>query len=54
MKPVQSRKSINVVDADVDTFKELDARVHLTAQMVPGDTAADFMSLLKKDRGSQT
>ena len=42
-------KSINVVDADVDTFKELDAKgVHLTAQMVPGDTAADFMSLLKK------
>ena len=40
---------INVVDADVDTFKELDAKgVHLTAQMVPGDTAADFMSLLKK------
>ncbi|WP_270758243.1 PTS system mannose/fructose/N-acetylgalactosamine-transporter subunit IIB [Lacticaseibacillus paracasei] len=42
-------KSINVMDADVDTFKELDAKgVHLTAQMVPGDTAADFMSLLKK------
>ena len=42
-------KSINVVDEDIETFKKLDAHgVHLIAQMVPGDAAADFMSLLKK------
>ncbi|HAJ55205.1 MAG TPA: PTS mannose transporter subunit IIAB, partial [Lactobacillus sp.] len=42
-------KSINVVDDDVETFKKLDAAgVHLIAQMVPGDPAADFMTLLKK------
>ncbi|MFD1440759.1 PTS system mannose/fructose/N-acetylgalactosamine-transporter subunit IIB [Lacticaseibacillus hegangensis] len=47
-------KSINVVDADVETFEELDSLgVHLVAQMVPGDPAADFMSLLKKDRRSE-
>ncbi len=46
-------KSINVVDADVATFEQLDALgVHLVAQMVPGDAAADFMPLLKKDRRS--
>lgn len=42
-------KSINVVDEDVETFKELDkAGVHLIAQMVPGDAASEFMSLLNK------
>lgn len=41
-------KSINVVDADVEVFKELDAKgVHLVAQMVPSDKSEDFMSLLK-------
>ncbi|MFD1394103.1 PTS system mannose/fructose/N-acetylgalactosamine-transporter subunit IIB [Lacticaseibacillus jixianensis] len=44
-------KSINVVDKDVETFQQLnDLGVHLIAQMVPGDAAADFMPLLKKDR----
>ncbi|WDF82547.1 PTS sugar transporter subunit IIB [Lacticaseibacillus pabuli] len=42
-------KSINVVDDDVKAFNELnDKGVHLVAQMVPGDNATDFMSLLKK------
>lgn len=42
-------KSINVVDDDVKTFEELDKLgVHLIAQMVPGDNATEFMSLLKK------
>lgn len=41
-------KSINVVDADVEVFKELAAKgVHLVAQMVPSDKSEDFMSLLK-------
>lgn len=42
-------KSINVVDADVAAFEELNRRgVHLVAQMVPSDKAEDFMDLLKK------
>lgn len=42
-------KSINVVDDDVKTFEELDKLgVHLIAQMVPGDNANEFMSLLNK------
>ena len=42
-------KSINVVDQDVETFNQLNAKgVHLIAQMVPSDKADDFMSLLNK------
>ena len=42
-------KSINVVDQDVEVFKQLNDRgVHLIAQMVPSDKADDFMSLLIK------
>ena len=42
-------KSINVVDQDVEAFKQLNDRgVHLIAQMVPSDKADDFMSLLIK------
>ncbi|HDU2615304.1 TPA: PTS sugar transporter subunit IIB, partial [Enterococcus faecalis] len=42
-------KSINVVDQDVEVFKQLNERgVHLIAQMVPSDKADDFMSLLDK------
>lgn len=41
--------SINVTDDDVKAFEELDAAgVKLTAQMVPSDTASDFMNLLRK------
>ncbi|WP_301356797.1 PTS system mannose/fructose/N-acetylgalactosamine-transporter subunit IIB [Enterococcus spodopteracolus] len=42
-------KSINVVEKDMEDFKQLHARgVHLTAQMVPSDKSEDFMSLLNK------
>ena len=42
-------KSINVVDQDIEVFKELNAKgVHLIAQMVPSDKAEDFMSLITK------
>ena len=42
-------RSINVVDKDIEAFEALDAKgVHLYAQMVPGDTAKDFMPLLAK------
>ncbi|GKS55903.1 MULTISPECIES: PTS system mannose/fructose/N-acetylgalactosamine-transporter subunit IIB [Enterococcus] len=42
-------KSINVVEKDIEDFKQLNARgVHLTAQMVPSDKSEDFMSLLNK------
>ncbi len=42
-------KSINVVDADVEAFNELDRKgVRLVAQMVPSDKAEKFMELLKK------
>ncbi|MGX7133067.1 PTS system mannose/fructose/N-acetylgalactosamine-transporter subunit IIB [Enterococcus songbeiensis] len=42
-------KSINVVDKDVDEFKELNALgVRLIAQMVPSDKAENFINLLKK------
>ena len=41
-------RSINVVDADVDVFKELDSKgIRLTAQMVPNDPEEDFMKLVK-------
>ncbi len=42
-------KSINVVEQDVETFNQLNAKgVQLIAQMVPSDKADDFMSLLNK------
>lgn len=42
-------KSINVVDQDIEVFKQLnDKGVRLVAQMVPSDKAEDFMSLLNK------
>lgn len=42
-------KSINVVDQDVEVFKDLNSKgVRLIAQMVPSDKAEDFMSLLAK------
>ncbi|MGC3359797.1 PTS sugar transporter subunit IIB, partial [Enterococcus faecalis] len=42
-------KSINVVDQDIDVFKELNAKgVQLIAQMVPSDKAEDFMRLITK------
>lgn len=42
-------KSINVVDEDVEAFEELNKLgVKLTAQMVPSDDSADFMSMLHK------
>lgn len=42
-------RSVNVTDADVETFKELDAKgVKLIQQMVPNDNAEDFMKLLNK------
>ncbi|WP_127849179.1 PTS system mannose/fructose/N-acetylgalactosamine-transporter subunit IIB [Lacticaseibacillus hulanensis] len=42
-------RSVNVVDADVENFKELDKLgVKLFSQMAPGDTATDFMPLLNK------
>ena len=45
----QVTRSINVVDKDIEAFEALDAKgVHLYAQMVPGDTAKDFMPLLAK------
>lgn len=42
-------KSINVVDQDVEVFKELNNKgIRLITQMVPSDKAEDFMSLLAK------
>ncbi|MBO1305261.1 PTS system mannose/fructose/N-acetylgalactosamine-transporter subunit IIB [Enterococcus sp. 669A] len=42
-------KSINVVDQDIEVFKQLnDKGIRLVAQMVPSDKAEDFMSLLNK------
>lgn len=42
-------KSINVVDADVAAFEELNAKgVRLVSQMVPSDKSEDFMTLLNK------
>lgn len=41
--------SINVVDEDVEVFKELDNKgVYLQAQMVPNDPEQDLMKLLKE------
>ena len=41
-------RSINVVDADVEGFNKIHEKgVKITSQMVPNDTAEDFMKLLK-------
>ena len=41
-------RSINVVDADVEDFNKIHEKgVKITSQMVPNDTAEDFMKLLK-------
>lgn len=41
-------RSINVVDADVEAFHKIHEKgVRITSQMVPNDTAEDFMKLLK-------
>lgn len=48
-KTTHLTQSINVVQTDVDAFNALhDKGVKLTAQMVPGDNAQDFMEVLKK------
>ncbi|GET81236.1 PTS sugar transporter subunit IIB [Streptococcus dysgalactiae] len=44
-------RSINVVDEDIQDFDAIQAKgIHLIAQMVPGDTPADFIPLLDKVR----
>lgn len=44
-------RSVNVVDEDIKVFDELNAKgVKLIHQMVPGDTAKDFLPLLDKVR----
>lgn len=44
-------KSINVVQKDIDEFDALNSNgVKLIAQMVPNDSASDFMALLSKVR----
>lgn len=44
-------RSINVVDEDIQDFDAIQAKgTHLIAQMVPGDTPADFIPLLDKAR----
>lgn len=44
-------RSINVVDEDIQDFYAIQAKgTHLIAQMVPGDTPADFIPLLDKVR----
>lgn len=44
-------RSINVVDKDIADFDAIRAKgVKLIAQMVPGDSPQDFMSLLEKVR----
>ena len=41
-------RSINVVDDDVEAFHKIHEKgVRITSQMVPNDTAEDFMKLLK-------
>lgn len=45
----QITNSINVVQDDVDAFNALHEKgVKITQQMVPGDSANDFMEILKK------
>ncbi|HIY58440.1 MAG TPA: PTS system mannose/fructose/N-acetylgalactosamine-transporter subunit IIB [Candidatus Tetragenococcus pullicola] len=42
------KRSINVTDEDITTFKTLNEKgVSLTAQMVPNDKAEDLMKLIK-------
>ncbi|CRH93654.1 Fructose-specific phosphotransferase enzyme IIB component [Chlamydia trachomatis] len=44
-------RSINVVDKDIADFDAIKAKgVKLVAQMVPGDSPQDFMTLLNKVR----
>ena len=44
-------RSINVVDEDIQDFDAIQAKgTHLIAQMVPGDTPADFIPVLDKVR----
>lgn len=44
-------RSINVVDEDIQDFDAIQAKgTHLIAQMVPGDTPANFIPLLDKVR----
>ncbi|MGT2716040.1 PTS system mannose/fructose/N-acetylgalactosamine-transporter subunit IIB [Streptococcus respiraculi] len=44
-------RSVNVVDEDIKVFDDLNAKgVKLIHQMVPGDTAKDFLPLLDKVR----
>lgn len=44
-------RSVNVVDKDIQDFDAIKAKgVKLIAQMVPGDSPADFMILLNKVR----
>ncbi|AXQ78151.1 PTS mannose/fructose/sorbose transporter subunit IIB [Streptococcus chenjunshii] len=44
-------RSINVIDADIADFDAIKSKgTKLIAQMVPGDSPADFMSLLDKAR----
>lgn len=44
-------RSVNVVDKDIQDFDAIKAKgVKLIAQMVPGDSPADFMTLLNKVR----
>lgn len=44
-------RSINVVDEDIQDFDAIQAKgTHLIAQMVAGDTPADFIPLLDKVR----
>lgn len=42
------KRSINVTDKDIETFKELnDKGIRIISQMVPNDNSEDFMSLIK-------
>ena len=42
------KRSINVTDKDIETFKQLnDKGIRIISQMVPNDNSEDFMSLIK-------
>ena len=42
------KRSINVTDKDIETFKELNNKgIRIISQMVPNDNSEDFMSLIK-------
>ena len=48
MSQSDETRAINVVDADVEDFNKIHEKgVKITSQMVPNDTAEDFMKLLK-------